>query len=295
MRGGTFSIYYLRSMISLRQFQELWCSRLGALYDERETKTMLQFALEDCLNWQRPSLLADADRMMSKEEESVMNGLLNSLLSGKPYQYAVGFTYFCDLKIAVSPAVLIPRPETEELVYWIVESVGKSFSGKMEDWCTGSGCIALGLKKELPDAIVSGIDISEEAVQQAKQNGINLKLEIDWKTEDALNATEMGKLDVLVSNPPYIPIREKDEMNRNVTEFEPDLALFVPNDDPLLFYRKLAQQACQRLNPGGMLFFELHEKYAEETAELVRSLGFKNVEIKQDLQGKNRMLRANVD
>jgi len=280
-------------MISLRQFQEKWCSDLKALYDERETKTMLQFALEDCLNWQKPSLLADAERELTANEEAAMNALLTDLLTGKPYQYCVGFTYFCDLKIAVSSAVLIPRPETEELVYWIVESVGKSFAGTIEDWCTGSGCIALGLKKELPKASVHGMDVSEEAMQQARINGTNLNLEIDWKTDNALNESRgEDKIDVLVSNPPYIPIREKAEMNSNVTEFEPDLALFVPNDDALLFYRKLAEQARKRLNPGGMLFFELHEKYANETAELVRSLGFQQVEIKQDLQGKNRMLRA---
>lgn len=222
-----------------------------------------------------------------------MNTLLTNLLTGKPYQYCIGFTYFCDLKINVSPAVLIPRPETEELVYWIVETVGKSFSGTIEDWCTGSGCIALGLKSKLPKATVSGIDVSEEAMEMAELNGKSLSLDVHWKSGDALQETDSEiQLDLLVSNPPYIPIREKAEMHNNVTEFEPDLALFVPNDDALLFYRKLTEQASKRLKKGGFLFFELHENYASETVQLVREFGFENVEIRKDLQGKNRMLRA---
>ena len=270
----------------------IWTTDLRELYSEREARNILLLVLEDVFGYKRSELLIMREIDLSEAQSGKLKQISDRLKNGEPYQYIVGFTYFDDLKIHVAPGVLIPRPETEELVAWLQETIGDRKELLLEDWCTGSGCIALALKNRNPDSRVKAYDISPEALAIARKNAAELTLEVDFQLKDALNAGSGNGVDVVISNPPYIPWKEKVEMHLNVTAFEPDLALFVPDEEPLLFYNALARYAAESLNDKGYLFFELHEHFAPETKTMVEGLGFSRVEIREDLQGKNRMLKA---
>jgi len=220
---------------------------------------------------------------------------IEAIKHGKPYQYVIGYTWFYNLKILVNEAVLIPRPETEELVDWIVKDLSDQVTTlDVLDIGTGSGCIALALKANL-NANVSAVDISKTALKVAEQNAANNKLNIHFEQFDVLTYlpnNQGQQYDVIVSNPPYITLNEKPLMDKIVTQYEPDLALFVTNEQPLIFYEQVARFARQYLKPTGTLYFELNENYAEETKTLIEKFGFKDVIIKKDLQGKKRMLGA---
>jgi len=270
----------------------IWTTDLRELYSEREARNILLLVLEDVFGYKRSELLIMREIDLSEAQSGKLKQISDRLKNGEPYQYIVGFTYFDDLKIHVAPGVLIPRPETEELVAWLQETIGDRKELLLEDWCTGSGCIALALKNRNPDSRVKAYDISPEALAIARKNAAELTLEVDFQLKDALNAGSGNGVDVVISNPPYIPWKEKVEMHLNVTAFEPDLALFVPDEEPLLFYNALARYAAESLNDKGYLFFELHEHFARETKTMVEGLGFSRVEIREDLQGKNRLLKA---
>ena len=219
--------------------------------------------------------------------------IVKRLKNHEPIQYILGETIFFDLKISVNPGVLIPRPETEELVQWIVESISLS-SPAILDIGTGSGCIALALKWFLKNANVSGLDYSEGAIRTARQNAKINKLDVsffytdikDWRLKDWHN------YDIIVSNPPYILEKEKLEMLDNVLKFEPEDALFVKNNEPLIFYRIIAGFAYKYLSSSGWLYFEINESFGRELMSLMLDEGFKNVELKKDINGKDRMLRG---
>jgi release factor glutamine methyltransferase len=279
-------------MQDLKEITATWANQLSNLYSEREARNILLLALEDIFGFTRSDLLVSKEIDLSEKESEKLTEIVSRLKTGEPYQYIAGFTYFDDLKLKVAPGVLIPRPETEELVSWVQEMVQNRENLKVLDWCTGSGCIALALKNRNPGFDVKGFDVSLEALEIACSNGKALNLEVEFQINDALNPENKGKADVIISNPPYIPWNEKTEMHENVTEFEPDLALFVPDENPLLFYRAITEYAVSNLNDQGSLFFELHENYAFETKAMVEELGFTFVEIKEDLQGKARMLKA---
>ncbi len=279
-------------MQDLKELTANWGNNLKDIYSEREARNILLLVLEDVFGFKRSALLVSAEIELSEAQIQELDQISTRLKTGEPLQYIVGFTYFDDLKIRVAPGVLIPRPETEELLAWIIETIDGPENRRVEDWCTGSGCIALALKNRNPEFAVKGYDISPEALEIAKLNGKELNLAVDFLADDALDPANKEVVNVIVSNPPYIPWKEKEQMHHNVTEFEPDLALFVPNDDPLLFYRTLAQYASKTLSDNGYLFFELHENFAIETKTMVEDLGFERVEIRKDLQGKDRMLKA---
>lgn len=273
----------------------VWQKELTSLYPENEITALYKIALEDLCGLSRHDQLIQWDSVQSAETIAVLQNTLDRLKTGEPLQHIVGFTYFDDLKIFVSPEVLIPRPETEELVYEVVRSLPKDFSGKIVDWCTGSGCIALALKKHFPHAEVIGYDISISALEVARKNAVQLGLEVSFVEKDALSEEDelSSEIDVIISNPPYIPDSERAAMHRNVTDFEPGLALFVPDNSPLLFYETIALKALRCLKPDGYLFFELHENYANETLQMVEATkAFSSVIIINDLQGKQRMLKA---
>jgi release factor glutamine methyltransferase len=218
------------------------------------------------------------------------------LQNQEPFQYILGETYFYDLVIRCDERALIPRPETEELVEWICNSVDNNEKLEVLDVCTGSGCIALALKSILKSSNVSATDISPEAIALAKKNSMLLSLDVHFIQDNALVDDEdiftKNSYDLIVSNPPYIPMKEMEIMEKNVLDFEPNLALFVADETPLIFYKAIAEKAFRLLKPNAWLFFELHESFAEKTKELVIALGFDEVEIKLDLQGKSRMLKA---
>jgi release factor glutamine methyltransferase len=287
-------------MSTFEDIRRRWQQQLKELYpsgepgrDSREINTLFRFTLEDVFGLYTADQFVQRDLQQPPRITEKLDEVLSRLLTGEPLQHITGFTYFDDLKIRVSQDVLIPRPETEELVYWIAESLAEGFEGTIVDWCTGSGCIALALKNRFPKAHITGYDRSEAALEMAKVNGSELKLDVRFELNDALAPETISRnTDLIVSNPPYIPERDKPEMRTNVVDFEPHIALFVPDEDPQLFYKAITEKAVAALKPGGMLFFELHEDYADETKKMVERSKFREVTIREDIHGKPRMLRA---
>ncbi len=269
-----------------------WQERLKHLYTEREVSNMFYVVLEDFFTLKKSDILLN----QSLGEDTVflekLNQILSRLESGEPVQQIIGFTYFDDLKIITTKDVLIPRPETEELVHWIAETVQSA--PRIVAYCSGSGCIAFALKMHFPKAEVLGVELSDGALKCAQKNRIELQLDVAFQQKDVLlENLGNGPWDIIVSNPPYIPQSEHSSMHTNVLEFEPHMALFV-DEDPLIFYTKIAQDALESLSENGYLFFELHENYALQVVEKLKELGFNKIELKTDLQGKNRMLKAQI-
>jgi release factor glutamine methyltransferase len=224
---------------------------------------------------------------------------IKQLQNGIPFQYVLGKVFFHSLELQIAPGALIPRPETEELVEWVIQENNEPDISIL-DIGTGSGCIALALKHVLSSAYVKGIDVSPKAIEIALKNASIHELDVDFSIIDILDERAISsahQVNIIVSNPPYICEKEKKDMAAHVIEHEPSLALFVPDHDPLLFYRKITFFAKNQLSPfptgsGGKLYFEVHENYAKEVAELLESNGFNSIEIKKDLQGKQRMVRG---
>ena len=266
------------------------CSRIESLYPQRECQLIARIVaaeLEGCNPIQYlvdPNKEVELDQLEQKVEE---------LTAGRPVQYVLGHTEFCDHSFIVREGVLIPRPETEELVAWVIEKAKGIAAPRILDICTGSGCIAISLKLALPQSQVSAIDLSQEALAIARENASNLGAEVDFTRDDALGSmpTLQGKVfDFVVSNPPYIPSSERKQMHRNVTDYEPEMALFVEDDDPLIFYRSIARTAHNLLFEQGKLFFEVHHLWAEATADMLRKEGYGDVKIRIDGFGKQRMI-----
>ena len=221
-----------------------------------------------------------------------LGDVAEQLSAGRPVQYIIGKTEFCGEEFTVREGVLIPRPETEELVMWAIQ-VSKEFpSPRILDLCTGSGCIAIALKKLIPAAAVTAIDLSAEALAIAQENATKLGTEVRFLADDVLQSVpQLGneQFDIIISNPPYIPISEREAMHINVTNFEPAMALFVEDSDPLIFYREIARIAKSRLSDRGALLFEIHELLADETLQMLQSEGFE-AELRHDFLNKPRMI-----
>ena len=219
--------------------------------------------------------------------------MIRRLQKNEPIQYIIGIENFGGLTFEVNPNVLIPRPETQELVAWIVEDCQSGKSVRILDIGTGSGCIPVTLAKQLSEAEVESWDISEGALEVASRNCERNGVKVLLRQKDVLNAEPEGKLyDVIVSNPPYITNKEKVDMEANVLDWEPSLALFVPDEDPLLFYRKIARLGCEILKEGGSLYFEINRAYGQETALMLNELGYNQIELKKDSWGNDRMIKA---
>lgn len=227
-----------------------------------------------------------------KDKKKLFDSYLFQLLLGKPYQYVIGESLFYGLDFFVNEHVLIPRPETEELIEWIINETNKNLTISILDIGTGSGCIPIVLKKHLPKATIYSIDISEKALEIAEQNAKFHNQEIHFIKEDFFNFSFQNKLkfDVIVSNPPYIPIQEKEELDTQVVDFEPNLALFVPNDQPCLFYEKILEFSLQHLNKNGKIFLEVHQNYAKEVVELFKN-DYQKVELRKDISSNPRMIK----
>ena len=264
---------------------------LAPMYDKDEAKAIFYVVLEHFLNFNRSTYLLKKEQDLPDHQLKEIELVLNELKTGKPVQYCLGETWFYGLRFKVSEAVLIPRPETEELVDWIIEKVNHPIS--ILDIGTGSGCIAIALKKHLTDAEVIGLDISSEALLIAKQNAVLNGVKISFIENDILHypiSTDTTKHSIIVSNPPYITQAEKAEMKENVLANEPHMALFVSDEKPLIFYEAIADFALNKLQPEGLLFFEINEYLAKETTHMLISKGFKNIELRKDMQGKDRMI-----
>ena len=234
------------------------------------------------------------DERLNENHLKSFEKILSGLNSGKPIQYVLGYSWFYGMNLMVNKHVLIPRQETEELVDWIVKDIHSSGkkSSVILDLCTGSGCIALALKKVFPGTEIIAIDSSEKALEIARYNAIKENLNIKFVLMDALNMHLDIQPDIIVCNPPYILESEKNLMHQRVTEYEPSLALFVNDSDSLIFYRRIAEWGIQHLHTGGHIYFEINEKMGNKIIELHFEFGYIEPVIKKDLPGKERMFRA---
>ncbi len=266
---------------------------LSGLYPENEIKSFARLILEHLCGIDYTTMILKSDEILEPRFSKPVKEIVRRLKRQEPIQYILGETEFLDLNLKITPSVLIPRPETEELVQWIGES---DISGSlcMLDIGTGSGCIALALKKQFPEALVSALDYSAETLETARSNAEANNLQITFFQADILKWEEYawGNFDLIVSNPPYVKESEKRAMLPNVLRYEPKGALFVSDADPLLFYRCIADFAKNYLNENGWLFFEINENAGKETVQLLEKSGFREIVLKQDLFGKDRMVRC---
>lgn len=274
---------------------------LPALYDVKEIDSLCMLVLAEVAHLSPAKIKAFPELELPQEHRDAINAILLRLKTGEPIQYILGETEFYGLPFKVNPSVLIPRPETEELVEWALNSwhlavsSGQVLGGNILDIGTGSGCIAISLKKNLPNAKVSAIDISAKALQTARENAELNKVEVNFIEADILDPKfeiKNLKYEIMISNPPYVTPEDKKQMHTNVTDFEPHTALFVSQNDPLIFYKAIADLALKKLKPGGFLFFEINEGYGEQIVELLRIKLFKNMELRKDMSGRNRMIKA---
>ena len=291
----------------LKTFKSKLLHELSAIYDEQEIESFFYLLLESYHGKKRIDLALNPEMEMDALQLIKWESALSELKNQKPIQYIIGQTEFYGLPFLVNENTLIPRPETEELVEWIVVESSKSAVGSLKilDIGTGSGCIAISLAKNLPNAEVFAVDVSEKALAVAKKNAEINKIEVNFVNADILSVTNLNELptsnfqlpthfDIIVSNPPYVRNLEKAEIKPNVLEFEPHLALFVEDTDALLFYRKIAHLASKNLVQNGKLFFEINQYLGKKTAELLEDLGFKSIELKKDIYGYDRMIQSTL-
>ena len=286
--------------------------QLILMYDEREATSLASMVMENVTGLTRIDRLTKKDEPLVVQQLHHLTEVVQRLGQHEPIQYVLGECFFHGLKLYVNNHVLIPRPETEELVEWIINDVktsGKNVFQRKEgeadettqlkvlDVGTGSGCIALALKKAMPKAEVWGCDVSDEALNVARRNGAQLDIRVDFQGINFLDESQQRSLptvDIIVSNPPYVPEKDKATMRPNVLAHEPHTALFVPDDDALIFYKTLALFGHKRLYENGCIYIEISENAAKETVRIFKEAGYNNVEIKKDMQGKDRMIKAHL-
>jgi release factor glutamine methyltransferase len=281
--------------MTIREAYKHTVARLSGLYDAREAASISDWVMEHLTGFGKTERLLHSDTLLRATQESSLNAYLGELEQYKPVQYVLHEAWFAAMKLYVNEQVLIPRPETEELVEWVVQSNKEKDSLRIIDIGTGSGCIPVALQKQLPIAEIHALDISAGALEVALKNARIQQANIHFHQADILQKANWSTLplfDCIVSNPPYIKLSEKQEMHENVLSHEPHLALFVPDNDPLVFYQAIAGFAAGHLQPGGQLYFEINEALGKETIQLLADKGFTAIELKKDLQGKNRMVKA---
>ncbi|TND08934.1 MAG: release factor glutamine methyltransferase [Bacteroidetes bacterium] len=269
---------------------------LHDLYDEAEIDRFVEICFEEYAGYSRLDVLNRQDATVNESDLLKFNFAVKDLKRGRPIQHITGKAWFFDITLTVNEHVLIPRPETEELVQWIVDDHRKEVpSISMLDIGTGSGCIAIVLKRKLPKNHVYALDVSSEALALAKQNALQGQADVHFIQSDILDRSGWSKLPscaVIVSNPPYVRKSEKEAMHKNVVDFEPHTALFVPDEDALIFYKTIGELGLEKLKPGGHLYFEINENLGLEVCILLQKLGYKDVQLRQDMSGKDRMVRS---
>lgn len=275
----------------VEDYRTYFKNQLAGLHPPEEVDAITSIAFQYALGMSRVEISLSRKQELSPVHKDVLGKMLERLLQAEPVEYITGTAAFYGLEFQVTTATLIPRPETEELIEWILTEITEKAT--ILDIGTGTGCIAITLAKKLPQAKVSAIDISRGAIEIAKTNAANNTVSVAFFEKNILETDSLEHTyDVIVSNPPYVRELEKAEINDNVLNHEPHTALFVADNNPLLFYRKITELALSHLNPGGQLFFEINEYLGAETVVLVRDLGFSNVMLKKDVFGKDRMIRA---
>ncbi|MCM1169316.1 MAG: peptide chain release factor N(5)-glutamine methyltransferase [Bacteroides sp.] len=282
-------------MRTLGQLREDFRASLSETCGRAEADALFYWAAQEILHQDRMRLAAGLPQAVPEQEDSLFASVLTRLQAGEPIQYIFGKAYFLDLELEVNPAVLIPRGETEELVLWTLENIRGIKNPKILDLCTGSGAIALALASARPDAGVWAYDISPEALRTASRNNERCRTRVNFFLQDILQEEipeniEKTAFNLIVSNPPYVRKCERAQMRANVLEHEPHIALFVDDDDPLLFYRRIAFMAWEHLAEGGFVMAEINEAFPDECRELYERQGFSHVEVRRDLHGRARML-----
>ena len=291
----------------LKQYKNHFFDSLKNIQDEQEIESFFFILTEYFHNLKRVDVALNPNFEISEDEVQKWNATLVDLQQEKPIQYITGEAWFYGLRFEVNENTLIPRSETEELVEWILNSSITQHPTPINilDIGTGTGCIPISLKANLSQANVSAIDVSEQALEVAKRNAASNKAEINFIQANILEVEDLSQLpssithhlssyNIIVSNPPYVRNLEKQEIKKNVLNYEPHLALFVEDTDALLFYRKIAQLALKNLSPNGLLFFEINQYLGKETVELLENLGFKNIELKKDMYGNDRMIKCSI-
>lgn len=281
--------------MSLQEIKIFLKQTLSSKIDAVELTSLIGMLIEAVTGWNTVQQIVNINTELNKEQQAKIEDYAQQLLAGKPIQYILGKAWFMGNELMVNEHVLIPRPETEELVEWIISYasiMNKPLS--IIDMGTGSGCIPIALKLALPKCTLTGLDISKDALAMAKMNAKNFNASIEWMEEDILNTAALDtSYDIMVSNPPYIPLREKKDMQEQVLNFEPSIALFVSNEDPLIYYKAIAKIGKQNLSKNGQLFFEIHYNQGKAILALLDELNY-HAELRQDSFGKNRMVRASL-
>ncbi|WP_348825169.1 peptide chain release factor N(5)-glutamine methyltransferase [Flavobacterium aestuarii] len=282
--------------MKIKEYRAQFIETLTPIYDEGEAESFFYLILEKKQQLKRIDLALHPNLIFSEEEIAVWNLILEQLKLEIPIQYLLGKTSFYGLDFEVNENVLIPRPETEELVDWILESQkpkAESQNLKILDIGTGSGCIAISLAKNIPNAQVFALDVSEKALATAKKNAVRNEVNITFLHQSILETADLGReFDIIVSNPPYVRHLEKEEIRKNVLDNEPHLALFVEDDDALIFYRKISELAQKNLSDSGELYFEINQYLGKEMVDLLEAMNFKNIELRKDIYGNDRMMKA---
>jgi release factor glutamine methyltransferase len=282
------------------EFKSYFSSELSDIYPKKEIESFFFLLIEEYLDLQRIDTVLRPDFVIQKDKLATLNNVLKRLQKEEPIQYIMGKTEFYGYPFLVDEHTLIPRPETEELVEWVLKEteslkLGASKTISILDIGTGTGCIPISLAKNLPNAKISAIDVSAKALKVAQKNAELNKVNIHFMEIDILNAKNLlGKYDIIISNPPYVRELEKVEIQNNVLQNEPHLALFVSDENPLIFYDKIAGLVKKNLSKNGLLFFEINQYLGQETTDLLKQKGFKTVELKKDLFKNDRMIKASL-
>jgi release factor glutamine methyltransferase len=290
--------------VKIKDYRTQFTQKLSQTYDLVEVESFFYLILEEKNHLKRIDLALNPDLTFSNEEIQIWNSILEQLQLEIPIQYLLGKTSFYGLDFEVNSNVLIPRPETEELVDWIIQSTKYEVRGtkledvrrifKVLDIGTGSGCIAISLAKNIPNAQVFAIDVSQKALATAQKNAEINAVEVTFIERNILETEDLEQqFDIIVSNPPYVRELEKQEIKKNVLDNEPHLALFVKDNDALVFYKKIAELAQKNLSQNGELFFEINQYLGEEMIDLLEKMHFKNIELRKDIYGNDRMIKAN--
>ncbi|MFH6961745.1 peptide chain release factor N(5)-glutamine methyltransferase [Flavobacterium plurextorum] len=284
--------------MKIKQYRTQFIKELSPFYDAYEAESFFYLILEDKHKLRQIDLALNHDLTFSEADFTVWNSILEELKKEVPIQYLLGKTHFYGLDFEVNENVLIPRPETEELVEWIInenKAIDKKKKVKILDIGTGSGCIAISLAKNLPNAEVYAIDVSKKALETAKRNAISNNVEIIFMLKNVLELEILkSNYDIIVSNPPYVRNLEKEEIKKNVLDYEPHLALFVEDNDALIFYRKIASLAQKNLLENGQLYFEINQYLGKEMTVLLEEMNFKNIELRKDIYDNDRMIKGNI-
>ena len=282
--------------MTIKQYRDQFIQELTPIYGMDEADSFFYLILDAKHQLKRVDLALQPDLVFSITELETWNLILDQLKKEIPVQYLLGTTHFYGLELEVNPNVLIPRPETEELVDWIIESQNSEVRTqklKILDIGTGSGCIAISLAKNLPNSEVFALDVSEQALATAQRNAESNQVAIQFIHQSILETEDLGhQFDIIVSNPPYVRDLEKQEIKKNVLDNEPHLALFVADNDALLFYRKIAQLAQKNLSPTGQLYFEINQYLGQEMVALLKEMNFQNTELRKDVYGNDRITKS---